>query len=320
MVSKEAKPSVSQLQAALAGNPLVNLVGDLEVMTAFRHNGHVSGLRRDFFVEPKSPLSFGVLSDREVEVLESAASFKSQPTLKFTRIPRQFTALYNAVLEGCLPSYEYKAARRRDFGYVSNLHSSRVELGSLEFDTTDRIGGEETTRAVTFDDPRLQAQAELMGEPKFERFKTVFGIDVHVRLLPPGMCEWVYRYEKGYYQDGNIAELSQRNNTLVWDDRYVDFDTLNPRQLQALARGQFPFPELKYLEKSVFEGDPKKVGKIMKERILGRESSIVKDMFGAGGMLSNPEDAAGSFDEVTMHLLEGIRRQQERFRGNPSSN
>jgi len=95
---------------------------------------------------------------------------------------------------------------------------------------------------------------------------------------------------------------------------------ISPKPITVNARGQFPFPELKYLEKSIFEGNPKKVGRIMKERILGREPSIVKDIFGAGGMLSNTEDVAVSFDEVTMHLLEGIRRQQERFRGNPSFN
>lgn len=287
------KPSVSQIRSVLENNPHVNLVGDLQVVAIYGYSSNYFGARRDFYVEPKNPPAFGELTDFQVDVLNAAAYYKRQPTRALTTIPRQFAELYNQILQDALPVDDQYQIDRRAFGYVSNLASARIYLGFRQIAVSDRAGSVHKRIETKYEDPQIQAQAERIGQLPVGEIHESMDLDVRVRLFTPGMGDLVYRYEKGFYLDGNVVEWNQDN--LVYKGRYIATNQLSPEQLQAIGRGEFPFPQIEYLETSEFEGDSTEAEQFIRKRIMSRgsDAQFVLGRFAIGA----DQEVEGDFDK-----------------------
>ncbi|MDO8618597.1 MAG: hypothetical protein Q7R49_01475 [Candidatus Daviesbacteria bacterium] len=310
-MAEQLRPSVAEIKSALENNQHVRLVGELKVLNLTGYNYNLPGVREDFYVEPINPPVFSELTDSQVDALNAAAYYKRQPTRELTAIPRQFSDLYNQILHEMLPVEQFEGFVS-PFGFVSNLAASRVYLGERHFNAIDTAGTVATKIERNYLDPKLQEQSAMLGQPPVQESNVEMGVDIHVRLFPPAMGKLVHEYETGYYLNGNVVQWDQsENNNLVYKGRYIDMEQLSPEQLQALARGEFPFPKIEYLEKSVFAGDPDEVQQIISHRLTRR--SIVLAEFRPGGILGrSPEKPAGDFDETSY--------DPEKFRtGDPSA-
>lgn len=267
--------TLTDLRNQLGHGGVVSLVGELVVLhPGTRGEGFYS--RRDFYVEPLVPPQIPELTDRRVDALNAAAYYKRQPTRKLATVPRQFVEDYNRALRDMLPHERFPGSTM-PFGFVSNLASSRVNFGYRMYSLADDSAQVTQRTDVTVTDPELQRQlARVQRETHTATRKRLS--DVRVRLFPPGLAERVHNYEKGYYVDGNVQEWEE----LVYKGRYISEDQLTPNQLQALARGEQPYPEVVYLPESEFQGGPDQIMELLVRRAIYRETETSGWRFGVG--------------------------------------
>lgn len=296
-------PSVTQIKSALGNNQHVRLVGELEVfsLTYSSMGGSVfkPGARRDFYVEPITTPVFGALTDSQVDTLNAAVYHKKRPTRELLAIPRQFAEAYNQIFKEMLPS-EFPEA----FGTLNfQFGPAGVSLGEKVIIASDPVGTVSKRVETKFVDPRMQELAKTAIEVPLVESSENMKMEVWVRLFPTGMGRLVHEYETGYYLNGNVVQWDQsENNNLVYKGRYISIDSLTPSQLQALVRGEVPFPKVEYLDKSVFEGDPDKVKDILMRRLTSRDNKYGPFRMFANAdyiMGSSKEFEYGNFDEVS---------------------
>lgn len=256
----------------LLGSANVKLIGDLTILGT--SNGREYSVRRVIYLEPQNPPQIPVLSDRQVDALNAAMYFHRQPTPELTTIPLQFVDEYNAILESLSEKAGGQVGLNPFVLRVSNIGESHIGLGSLSFRTT--LGKSQvvttTTTEFSLDCPSLEQQIKRFSEPTVQKFANNIDGLLWFRLFPPGLGSRIYAYEKGYYVYGNVEEWEE----LTYRNRYINYWTLSFDQLQALARGEEPYPEVKYLEKSIFDGkSPQEIIKILQEREQKRVSWIL---------------------------------------------
>lgn len=268
--------SLAAIRQELAEGNIASLVGELAVLHPTGYNG-IFYPRTDFYVEPLVPPQIPGLTDDQVNALNAAAYYKRQPTAELSAIPRHFADEYNRVLRDMLPPTRFPGSTVR-FGFVSNLADARVNFGYRMYRVQDETAQITQRTAVVVTNPKLQSQ--LVRVQRVDHTETREHLtEVRVRLFPPGLARRVYDYEKGYFVDGNVREWKGP----VYKGIYIPEDQITPSQLQALARGEQPWPEVEYLTESEFNGDPEKVMKLLISRTVGRESTI--DLMFGGVML-----------------------------------
>ncbi len=266
----EKRPAIANLELTSAQIAPVNIktVGDLKVLVPRGFNRFSA--RRVFYVKPVNPPAIAELTDKKVDALNAAAYYDRQPTPALAAIPVQFAQDYTDILKS-LTRVLNLPARLTPFTFVSNLRSSRVEFGRL-FIPEAVIGEAKVTTSCKIElvDNALHGQARFMSKASsIKETKPIEGT-VEIRLFPPGLGSLVYAYEKGYYIDGDVEEWKD----LVWQGRYITPNALTPDQLQALARGEKPYPQVKYLAESIFKTlTPKKA----LEELTGREDKRIAE-------------------------------------------
>lgn len=227
----------------------LELVGDLSVLST---NDWLTFFgRRVLYVEHRNAPQIPVLTDSQVDALNAAGYYKRFPTPELAAIPLQFAAEYNALLQGL------KAATGIPFRIdpfrllVSRLDTHLNYLGSM---SVQGILGQsaveiKTTTNIYVRDESMAQQAMRIAEPPFKKHTHNIGGFISVHLFPPGMGRVIFEYDKGYYIDGDVAEWKD----VIYKNRYVDRETINFLQLQEIARGEHPYPEIVHLDKSIFE-------------------------------------------------------------------
>lgn len=259
--------TLADIRNQLETGGVVSLVGELAVLHPRGLPGSLT-VRRDFYVDPKNPPQIPELSDEQVETLNAAAYFKRQPTRVLSAIPRHFAEDYNHILQAMLPPDRFPGWTVA-YGFVSNLASSRVMLGYRMYKLNEPVGQITQHTEVEVSDPDLQKQLRLIQMDTPHTHRGTIGVDVRVRLFPPSLGTRTYLYEKGFYVDGNVKEWKEP----VYKGRYISDSALSPEQLQAVARGEQPYPEVEYLPQTEFSGDSRQLMELLVRRAIHRDST-----------------------------------------------
>lgn len=290
---------LDQIRNFLTGNPEINVVGELSVLNQSGPRfGSWFSERVDFYIEPKNPPFIPVLSDRQVEALNAAAYYKSQPDKELAKIPAQLAQDYNKILRSLFDrDLVNHKAQIIYFAFTAALACASVGFGEWGFGIRNPRGKLVTTQTLTVFDPELEKRARMYF-PNLSMTNTQEVLTtVHVRLFPPDLGQRVYLYEKGFYLDGNVEEWRE----LVYKNRYISKDRLSPEQIQDLAKGLRPFPQVVYKATSDFDTDQENLVRILSDR-SARRDSIGSGILGplphlVGYDDSEPEYSGGSFSE-----------------------
>lgn len=253
-------------------SPTLSLVGELLFLQPEPHGRFRSV--HDFFVEPKYPPSTTPIDHEEVALLQASVWKPELRPEKGVDALHDFADKYNEVLRTATNVRDFPDIDIYESPFIvtSSFRDARVTFGAIRLDEPYPMGKTTVTSESTFLTPELKEQAEQLGlgAPIVQEVAT-FG-EVRIRLFPPLFGDVVHRYEKGYYQVGDVEKLDGRTGTLVWGGKYVSFDSISPHQLSAMAQGEFPFPELKYLPTSVYNCDPEEARKIRRDRLFIKTS------------------------------------------------
>lgn len=265
---KESALTSSGIESELINNPDVVLVGHLHLIQPAEFNRFTA--IHDFFVEPSVPPVFDELTPEEVSLLEESAWNHSLLTEDLLRIPGQFADGYNHILESIFPVKDFDGVDYtfKPFRFTTGLRSARVQFGYRTFKNPQPVGESSVTRRTEITVPELADQAASLGLDSATSDSGPIAGDIRIRLFPQGLGERVYRYEKGFYLDGDVKDWKEP----VWNGRYISVDAATPAQLAALAQGQFPYPDVEYLDTSDFDGDPEEATKLRTDRLRMRSA------------------------------------------------
>ncbi|MDD5415485.1 MAG: hypothetical protein PHE48_00590 [Candidatus Daviesbacteria bacterium] len=262
-----------RIETELKKNPSIIVVGQFTLLQpGIEFQRFVS--IRDFFVEPAAALIVEPPEDHEVvDLLNAAAWERAYLRPGLFKALEQFADAYNLILKTMFRPEIFADVSWAvtPFTPTVSFRETKVQFGSITFEEPYPVQAEFAT-------PELQRQASLLATDLSQQEHTIPGI-VRIRLFPQGLGDRVFRYEKGYYLDGNVAKWKD----LVWGGRYISVNSVSPEQLRVIAEGQFPYPEVEYLPFSIYDGkDPEEARAIRNDRLFDRSSSQNFQNFASG--------------------------------------